>query len=192
MACKYSFSALCFFIMKNSVILVSACLMGKYTRYDGGTKYFPELLQYAPDTATFCPICPEVECGLPIPREPMNLYLEAGTIYLKGVKSGRDFSPLMQDFLDKYVLTYGKTKVCGFILKARSPSCGIWDTPLYAADTNEILQRGGGLFARFIRQHYPELPLISDEDFLMPEKREEFWAKAEKQALEVLGRQTPL
>lgn len=166
--------------MKTLSILVSACLLGEYTRYDGGTKEFPELLQYADINAIFSPICPELECGLPVPREPMNLYLEAGETYMKGVQSATDFSPLMQDYLAKMMDSNRITDICGLILKARSPSCGIWDTPIYDLKSGEVLHLGSGLFARFLAQRYPEIPLISDEDYLVPEKRDEFWAKAKK------------
>lgn len=164
--------------MQTGIILVSACLLGEYTRYDGGTKEFTQLFQYADKSFGFAPVCPEVACGLPVPREPMNLYLKEGCIYLKGIDSGRDFSPLMQKYLAEYAISLQKIPVCGFVLKARSPSCGIGDTPIYAAGTDEILHRDSGLFARYLLECYPRLPLISDEDYLIKEKRQKFWAKA--------------
>ena len=52
---------------------VSACLLGEHVRYDGGHKHD----RYITDTLgryfCFLPVCPEVGCGLPIPREAMRL-----------------------------------------------------------------------------------------------------------------------
>ncbi|MBI5485642.1 MAG: DUF523 domain-containing protein, partial [Deltaproteobacteria bacterium] len=55
------------------VIGVSSCLLGEHVRYDGGHKHD----RYISDTLgrffSFVPVCPEVECGLPVPREAMRL-----------------------------------------------------------------------------------------------------------------------
>ena len=59
--------------MTPITIGVSACLLGQEVRYDGGHKHD----RYITDTLgrffRFVPVCPEVGCGLPIPRESTRL-----------------------------------------------------------------------------------------------------------------------
>ena len=52
---------------------VSSCLLGNKVRFDGGHKHDPYITGTLAQYFTFVPVCPEVECGLPIPREAMRL-----------------------------------------------------------------------------------------------------------------------
>jgi len=52
---------------------VSACLLGERVRYDGGHKLDRLLIDALGEDVTFVPVCPEVECGLGVPREAMHL-----------------------------------------------------------------------------------------------------------------------
>ncbi|MEJ2040706.1 MAG: DUF523 domain-containing protein, partial [Desulfosarcinaceae bacterium] len=67
---------------------ISSCLLGNKVRYDGGHK----LDRYITDTLgqymDFIPVCPEVECGLPVPREPMRLVGDPRNPRLVTVKTG--------------------------------------------------------------------------------------------------------
>jgi Uncharacterized conserved protein len=50
---------------------VSRCLLGDKVRYDGGHKHDPFLTKTLGEYVEYVPVCPEVECGLPIPpRSP--------------------------------------------------------------------------------------------------------------------------
>ncbi len=52
---------------------VSSCLLGNEVRFDGGHKHDRYITGTLGNYITFVPVCPEVECGLPIPREAMRL-----------------------------------------------------------------------------------------------------------------------
>lgn len=110
------------------MFLVSACLAGLHTRYDGtscGKKYFKSLIA----RRRAFPVCPEQLGGLPTPREPIWLRGGDGEALLKGKakavgKSGRDYT---QNLLRgaKEVLKIAKMlDVKGAFLKDGSPSCG--------------------------------------------------------------------
>ncbi|MGZ8460996.1 MAG: 2-thiouracil desulfurase family protein, partial [Candidatus Deferrimicrobiaceae bacterium] len=50
-------------------ILVSACLLGEKVRYDGGHKRDLFLIEMLGPFVEWVRVCPEVDCGLPVPRE---------------------------------------------------------------------------------------------------------------------------
>jgi len=109
--------------------LVSACLVGLNTRYDGTScpkRYFQTLIK----GGKAIPICPEQLGGLPTPREPIELQGGDGESLLKGEakaigkSSGRDYT---NDLLRgaREVLKIAKmTKSREAFLKDGSPSCG--------------------------------------------------------------------
>src|SRR5438874_2346955 len=52
---------------------ISACLLGQAVRYDGGHKRDPFLAETLGRFVEWVPVCPEVELGLGVPREPIRL-----------------------------------------------------------------------------------------------------------------------
>ncbi len=99
-------------------ILISACLLGDNTKYDGGNNYFP-FVEKLKKKYQLVPFCSEVECGLPTPREPAEI--KHGSVI---TKSGKDVSALYASSAEKAV------NLCKFlgiriaILKDGSPACG--------------------------------------------------------------------
>ena len=94
---------------------VSACLLGEKVRYDGGHKHD----RYITDTLgrffSFVPVCPEVECGLPVPREAMRL--EGAPVHprLVTVESRVDLTERMLEFCRKTVGELDRAELSGFI-----------------------------------------------------------------------------
>ena len=78
---------------------VSACLLGKRVRYDGGHK----LDRYVHDVigmyVEWVPVCPEVECGLSIPRESMRLVGDPDAPRLIAPRSGTDYTEQMRSWV---------------------------------------------------------------------------------------------
>ncbi len=115
---------------KPEVILVSACLLGLHTRYDGGTTPDPELLE-PPEGVVYVPVCPEQLGGLPTPRPPCEFLRADGNAVLEGqdqlveVESRRDRTAA---FLKGARETLRIAQLLGArkaILKESSPSCGL-------------------------------------------------------------------
>lgn len=118
--------------MSNShdeVILVSACLTGLCTRYDGLSKPSPACLEYL-SGRRWIPVCPEQLGGLPTPRTAADLSGGDGYDVLGGKasvvdKQGKDVT---QQFIlgARQCLTIAQSQnVTTALLKARSPSCGL-------------------------------------------------------------------
>lgn len=112
-------------------ILVSACLLGLPTRYDGASKRSDAVLSWlAHENLIAIPICPEQLAGLPTPREQTFFFSGDGDAVLAGhgevrSRSGRTMNAA---FLQgaRAVLRIAELSGCRrALLKERSPSCGV-------------------------------------------------------------------
>ena len=106
-------------IGKMEKVLVSACLLGVNCRYDGKNKLNPELLKRLKNFEVI-PICPEVEGGLPTPREPAT---RTGNRVITNFTK-RDVTPFFKLGALKAVQKAKKFNVKRAFLKSKSPSCG--------------------------------------------------------------------
>ncbi len=115
--------------MQNSPYLVSACLLGLCTRYDGKTKTHRQCL--VETTGTICiPVCPEQLGGLPTPREAADIIGGDGSDVLAGTakvatKSGRDLTAEFIRGAEQVLQIATLQNVSMAFLKARSPSCAV-------------------------------------------------------------------
>ncbi|MBT5028419.1 MAG: DUF523 domain-containing protein [Nitrospinaceae bacterium] len=139
---------------------VSSCLLGEPVRYDGEHKRDPVVIDLLDERFEAISICPEVELGMGVPREPV--YLQAGNPRLVGVESAREWD--IADYNVKKLATL--TNLSGFIIKSRSPSCG----PVAVLhEKSGEKSTTAGLFAGAILKQFPTLPII-DEEALQDEK----------------------
>jgi uncharacterized protein YbgA (DUF1722 family)/uncharacterized protein YbbK (DUF523 family) len=140
---------------------ISACLLGEKVRYDGGHKLNHYLKDVLGQFVTWVPLCPEVECGLPIPREAMHLFGEPESARMVTIKTGLDQTERMLGWADRKLDQLEGSGLCGFVLKSKSPSCGMRDVRIYGPDGKSV-RKGSGLFAWKLRQRFPLLP-VEDE-----------------------------
>lgn len=75
---------------------ISRCLLGDKVRYDGGHKLDPYLVRTFGPYVTYVPVCPEVECGMPVQREPLRLVGDVAAPRLVGLESDLDHTATMQ------------------------------------------------------------------------------------------------
>jgi uncharacterized protein YbbK (DUF523 family) len=122
-------------------VAVSACLLGEPVRWDGRDKREPALEALA-RVADLVPICPEVGVGMGVPREPVQLVRVADAVRLRGVSSGRDWTDALVDFARAQLAAL--QPLDGFVLKAKSPSCGLADVPVFSSPPSAAT---AGLFA---------------------------------------------
>jgi uncharacterized protein YbbK (DUF523 family) len=112
-------------------ILVSACLLGLSTRYDGTSKRNPAVFAWlAQERLLPIPVCPEQLAGLPTPRERTRFTCGDGAAVLAGTGTVASFAgqPLNQPFLHGARETLRVAQLTGCrraLLKERSPSCGV-------------------------------------------------------------------
>lgn len=140
---------------------VSACLLGEYVRYDGAHKLDRCITEIIAEHFTCVPVCPEVGCGLPVPREAMRLEGDRDAPRLLTVETRIDLTDRMLDYCAARLKELEAMELCGFIFKERSPSCGVAAVPLYVKGVSE--PSAMGLFAREVGRHFPLMPLEEAE-----------------------------
>jgi uncharacterized protein YbgA (DUF1722 family)/uncharacterized protein YbbK (DUF523 family) len=152
---------------------ISSCLLGANVRYDGGHKLDPYLRDALGPLVNWIPVCPEVECGLPVLRESMRL---VGDLELPGLvteRSGIDHTERMLRWTESRLENLDKMDIGGFVFKTRSPSCGMRDIQI--CDKNgKHRKKGSGLFARKFMIRFPCLPVEDEGRLNDPDLRENF------------------
>jgi uncharacterized protein YbgA (DUF1722 family)/uncharacterized protein YbbK (DUF523 family) len=107
------------------------------------------------------PICPEVEIGLGVPRDPIHIESIGDELRLVQPATGRDVSWPMHDFCDSFLSGLGP--VDGFLLKYRSPSCGTNDVKIYSEGARSgSIGKGAGFFAAAVMDRFGDLAIETE------------------------------
>jgi uncharacterized protein YbgA (DUF1722 family)/uncharacterized protein YbbK (DUF523 family) len=137
---------------------ISTCLLGENVRYDGGHKLDRFLVHTLGRFVEWVPVCPEVEMGLPTPRESMRLVGDPESPRLVAPKSGIDYTDRMQAWAQERLDQLAAEDLHGFVFKKDSPSSGLFRVKVY--NEHGMAQRTGtGIFPRALMQRFPLLPL---------------------------------
>lgn len=154
-------------------VVVSECLGFRPTRYDGNI-FYDEIVEVLRKFADLLPVCPEIGIGLGVPRNPLVLTKDGNNIFLIDTKTGEDFSKRMKEFAGKFISNL--YDVDGFIMKAKSPSCGIGDAKIYGKGW-AVVGKSDGMFTKLMREAFPLLPIESEKRLLKYEIRRNFFTK---------------
>ncbi|EKF75527.1 hypothetical protein A11A3_04184 [Alcanivorax hongdengensis A-11-3] len=155
--------------MDKPLVGVSACLLGQPVRYDGGDRFNHLITNRLSDLLRFMPVCPEVAIGLPVPRPPIQVVQMGEGKRVRGVlEPERDFTDALEAVADEL-----DAPLSGFLLKARSPSCGHLSTPVHD-DNGQPIGMDSGAFARRLHQRYPRIALANESDLEKPAFVQEF------------------
>jgi uncharacterized protein YbbK (DUF523 family)/uncharacterized protein YbgA (DUF1722 family) len=152
---------------------ISACLLGRAVRFDGGHKRDRNLTDLLGRHFRWVAVCPEVEIGLGTPRESMRLVGTAAAPRLVAPRSGRDLTELMTTHAAARADALASQGLRGFILKKDSPSCGLHRVRVYDG-AGMPARDGSGLFARALRERLPNLPVEEEGRLNDPLLRESF------------------
>lgn len=160
--------------MKEEIkIGVSSCLLGNNVRYNGGharDRFVSDTLgQYV----RFVPVCPEVECGLPIPRPTMHLRGDPENPRLITTKTKEDHTQRMVTWAKKRLDLLANEDLCGFIFKKNSPSSGMARVKIFN-DKGQPVKKGSGIFAGLFMKRFPLIPVEEDGRLNDPILRETF------------------
>src|SRR5688572_18264684 len=142
---------------------VSDCLLGSKVRFDGQHKRDAFLVDELGPLVEWVSVCPEVEVGMGVPREAVRLIAARGEggPRMLGVATGDDWTARMNRFSASRVRALAGEQLSGFVLKSKSPSCGMERVKIYAdADARTPLgARSAGLFASALARAFPNLPI---------------------------------
>jgi uncharacterized protein YbgA (DUF1722 family)/uncharacterized protein YbbK (DUF523 family) len=145
-------------------IVVSKCLEFDACRYNGAM-ITSEVVRSLKPHVDFVPLCPEVEIGLGVPRDPIRIIRAGGGQRLWQPATGRDITAAMVGFCGTFL--EGLAAVDGFILKYRSPSCGLKEVKIYAGKGDAPASgKGAGFFGRAVVERFGDMP-VEDEGRLM-------------------------
>jgi uncharacterized protein YbbK (DUF523 family) len=158
---------------------ISRCLLGEDVRYDGTNRLSAAVAELTP-LVEWVPVCPEVEVGMGVPREPIQLVrgvdgVRAGSecVRLRGVYSGEDWTDRMDRWAAARAADLAAAGISGFVLKARSPSCGPAAVRVHDEAAASV-PTGRGLFAETLAAVIPGLPMIDEETLEDRGHRERF------------------
>lgn len=156
---------------------ISACLLGESVRYDGGDKRAPLLCDVVACRVDWVPICPEVEIGLGTPRPPMVLLGRGRSPRLWTPSTNSDHTRAMRTWARERAAGLAEAGLAGYVLKSRSPSCGLRGVPVHDGDGKQ-LGTGRGLFAGALVHGLPLLPLAEESDLEDPTALTQFLRRA--------------
>ena len=155
---------------------IARCLLGEPVRYDGTHK----LNRYLRDTlgayVDWVPVCPEVECGMPVPREAVRLAGDPAAPRLVGRSSSEDWTERMRAWGERRLEGLADEELCGYVFRHGSPSNGMRGIKVHQ-DGGRTLYDGVGLWVRMVMDRFPALPVEDDGRLNDPGIRENFIAR---------------
>ena len=151
-------------------VVVSRCLGFEACRWDGGVVE-PSVAGSLHNVAEVVTVCPETGIGLGVPRDPIDLVMVGDDVRAVQPATGRDVTDELRCYARETLDELGR--VDAFILKARSPSCGLHTTKLL--DSKGVaVGLASGVFADEALRSYPRAVFLDEkrldklglEDFL--------------------------
>jgi uncharacterized protein YbgA (DUF1722 family)/uncharacterized protein YbbK (DUF523 family) len=159
--------------MEKIKLGISKCLLGENVRFDGGHKLDRFLTETLGQYVDYVPVCPEVECGLPVPRESMHLEGNPDAPRLVTTRTKQDMTERMLGWTRRRVVELEKEELMGFVFKSDSPSSGMERVRVYN-EKGMAVKTGVGMFARAFMQRFPLLPVEEEGRLHDPRLRENF------------------
>lgn len=152
---------------------ISSCLLGEKVRFDSGHKQSTYVNKELRDYFTFVSVCPEVGMGLPVPRPTIRLISDKERIALVETKdASKDHTAGMMAFTTRRVAQLQNEDLCGYIVCAKSPSCGMERVKVYG--NGHASTDGVGLYTQHLMQQMPWLPVEEDGRLNDPVLKENF------------------
>ncbi len=159
---------------------ISSCLLGEPVRYNGAHKLVSWLDALAAEVE-WISVCPEVESGMGVPREPVRLERTPSGTRMIGISSAVDYTSRMNTWAAARIDALAAAGSCGYVLKKDSPSCGLAGVPLH--DDGAVIDRGSGLFATALRKRLGDLPIQEEDTLADPRARADFLARCRAYAV---------
>jgi uncharacterized protein YbgA (DUF1722 family)/uncharacterized protein YbbK (DUF523 family) len=141
-------------------IIISKCIEFDFCRFNSQI-IRSEIVSKLKPHVEFLPVCPEVEIGLGVPRDPIRIIEKQKKKYLLQPSTDRDVSQQMSSFAQQFLSE--QHNIDGFLLKSQSPSCGTRDVKIYPAVIHSAaLRREAGFFGEQVLARFPFLA-VEDE-----------------------------
>ena len=159
--------------LNKAKIAVSSCLIGHQVRFDGGHKNNRYIADILSNWFDFVPLCPEMAIGLGVPRPTIRLVNLDGRVEAVSNDDNRvTYTQELRTFAEK--TAPGLTGISGYIFKKDSPSCGMARVKVYSGENRPPERNGVGIYADYIMQAHPNLPVEEEGRLQDPGLRENF------------------
>lgn len=166
------------------LVAVSSCLLGAPVRYNGGHSRDRFLAEELDRYVDWTPVCPEIEIGLGAPRPTLRLVTDGDEVRLVTKDGTADHTEAMRALAGRRCDELAG--VDGWVLKSRSPSCGLRGLPRYR-NGQPADRRGRGVFAERLTERLPQLPVEEEgrlhDDLLRAHFVERIFAQARLRTL---------
>ncbi|MCE0495022.1 YbgA family protein [Vibrio salinus] len=147
--------------MNKIPVGISSCVLGNNVRFDGGHKKNQFVTSELKPYFNFFPVCPEVEMGLPVPRPTIRLTRLDGEVRLTETKdSSSDHTERLIMFTAEKLNALDSLNLCGYVVCAKSPTCGMERVKIYTENMAE--KNGIGLYTQALMERFPWLPVEED------------------------------
>jgi len=156
----------------NPRVVISSCLGFEKCRYDASGVESAAVRDILSEVNPI-PVCPEIEMGLSIPRDPICVVLFDRKARLIQPFTGMDLTSNMIKYSLKFLQSIPLPD--GFIMKSKSPSCGIGGTKIFDNPDDDIpVAFGDGFFVKAVKVTFPLLAIESEETLKNPLVKREF------------------
>ncbi|MGO5136119.1 YbgA family protein [Clostridium butyricum] len=161
--------------MRKPKLIISKCLNSEKCRFDG-QGYDDKVISLLRDYVDIETVCPETSIGLSIPRNPLRIEKDSDVNRLIEAKSNVDYTYQMCEFAEEFI--NGIDDIDGFILKSRSPSCGIKDVKVYPKSQKcSISKNATGIFSSKVIEKISNIPIENEGRLKNYNIRDEFLTK---------------
>ena len=152
---------------------ISSCLIGNLCRYDGAHSKDAFVYNILQKYFEIVPYCPE-DMIFGSPRETIRLVRSGDNIKVTTSDGSKDVTKQLDDISITCAKQIAKDDICGFILKSKSPTCGMERVKVYQEKNAPSVKEGVGLFAKRIKEFYPYLPVEEEGRLNDPWLKENF------------------
>ena len=161
--------------MRKPKLIISKCLNSEKCRYNGQA-YDDKVISLLRKYVDLETVCPETEIGLKVPRNPIRIEKYDNKYKLVEPSDNIDYTSQMMEFAEEFLSNIGD--VDGFILKSKSPSCGVKDVKIYPKNQKcSISNKGQGIFSSKIIEKYSTIPIEDEGRLKNYNIRDEFLTK---------------
>jgi len=152
---------------------ISSCVLGERVRFDSGHKISKFVTKELSPYFEFVPVCPEVGSGMPVPRPTIRLMSNEDRIALVETKDPtKEHTQAVVDYSKNKVVELEREELCGYIVCAKSPTCGMERVKVYKKNSAENV--GVGLYTNELMKAMPWLPVEEDGRLNDPVLKENF------------------
>ncbi len=147
--------------MEKKKVIISACILGEYCRYDGKTKKINTVLEAYKDYEII-PFCPEAPL-FGTPRERISVVEIAKKQRIIQDCTNKDVTEVLEEEINSFCMKFPNPDA--IVLKSKSPSCGYNTTPVLDKH-GDTLYTDSGIAAKIFSLKYPEVAILNELIFL--------------------------